>query len=153
MTVTIRSNASTTSDVLIPDMGILVPGSGGEEVFDTLNERMLMKQSTDLLELATDDFGNGTPTLVLNDGANDIPPGRVEEFMSKIDQDFPQKAARDSGNSSVVYVGRSEPNALTSDASWQIYRVNISSPSNRVYAGGNANFDKIWDDRETLSYS
>jgi len=57
---------------------------------------------------------------------------------------------------SVTYIGYAQIGIATSVAAWRILRLNESgSPETLVteYADGNANFDKIWDNRASLSYS
>ena len=76
-TLIIRSNLDTTASVLIADLGILIPASGGTETF-TDNENIgQASQSSDLNTLTTDGAypGGSDPssdTLILNDGTNDI---------------------------------------------------------------------------------
>lgn len=59
----------------------------------------------------------------------------------------------DSGDSSIQYIGYAEPGEATSAASWQILRVTSTATSETIeYADDDANFDNIWDNRESLSY-
>lgn len=51
-----------------------------------------------------------------------------------------------------TYVGFAAPGTATSSASWRIKRIVNASGADR-YADGNGNFDNIWDNRESLSYS
>lgn len=41
--------------------------------------------------------------------------------------------------------------ATTAQAVWRIKRITL--PGTVEYADGNVNFDNVWDDRTTLSYS
>lgn len=57
---------------------------------------------------------------------------------------------------SVTYVGKALPGTATSAASWQIQKIDESgTPETTVitFADGNADFDNIWDNRTSLSYS
>lgn len=49
------------------------------------------------------------------------------------------------------YVGNASPGTATNSASWQIFR--ISSIGVMQFADGNSNFDNVWDNRASLSYS
>jgi len=57
----------------------------------------------------------------------------------------------------VTYVGTAPPGTPSSYPYWRIYRLDerglTAESLIKDYAAGNANFDKIWDDRESLSYS
>lgn len=55
---------------------------------------------------------------------------------------------------SITYIGEATPTSTASDAVWQITRVDDSTnPVTVLYAGGNSNFDKVWNNRASLSYS
>lgn len=49
-----------------------------------------------------------------------------------------------------LYVGEAMPNTSPASASWRIKRVSDTSV---LYADGNANFDNIWNNRSSYSYS
>lgn len=67
--------------------------------------------------------------------------------------DYVDIAARDSSNDDLVYAGRTNTvGAPTSSAVWQIYRLTASTET-KVFADGDSNYDNIWDDRESLTYS
>lgn len=54
----------------------------------------------------------------------------------------------------VTYIGEATPGSATSAAVWQITKIDSSSnPTVITYADGNANFDNIFDNRASLSYS
>lgn len=54
----------------------------------------------------------------------------------------------------VTYVGRASPGSSTSSPVWQVRRLLTTGTVLAVeYAGGNQNFDSVWDDRASLSYS
>jgi len=59
-------------------------------------------------------------------------------------------------STSVTYVGKAGIGVSTSDPVWQIQKLDESgSPETLVitWADGNTNFDNVWDDRVTLTYS
>ena len=68
----------------------------------------------------------------------------------------PGLAVRTDGTttSNTTYVGTAEIGSLQSSASWKIFRmVDNSGDLTITYADGNDNFDNIWDNRASLSYS
>ena len=54
-----------------------------------------------------------------------------------------------------IYVGQAPIGSATSDAKWQIKRLDISGTSTVgvVYASGNNAYDKVWDNRTGYTYS
>jgi hypothetical protein len=70
------------------------------------------------------------------------------EFRNK------QRIAYDSSNNA-EYIGYAPPAVGTDAAKWQIRKVTYSGnyPVAVDWAGGSTNFDKVWDDRESYSYS
>lgn len=56
----------------------------------------------------------------------------------------------------LIYRGEAVPGTATSASAWRIHRLILAEVDGDVteeWAGGNALFDKVWDDRLTLSYS
>jgi len=59
------------------------------------------------------------------------------------------------GSDNIEYVGLAEAGTQTSEAKWQIKKL-VYSGGNLVqvlFADGDTNFDNIWDNRASLSYS
>jgi len=68
---------NTASNVLIRDLGIIIPGSGSETLSGFLEPEEIAG-SSDLIAYCTDNaVSPGVSTLKLNDGVNDIPPGLI----------------------------------------------------------------------------
>lgn len=59
----------------------------------------------------------------------------------------------DEASATVMYVGEATPGELTSTAKWRIKKVDQTSGVVVTWADGNNNFDNVWDNRVTLSYS
>ena len=61
----------------------------------------------------------------------------------------------DSVSSTLAYVGKRAPGAASSAAVWQIKRLTFSSAGDVTLevADGNLNYDNVWDDRASLTYS
>jgi hypothetical protein len=54
----------------------------------------------------------------------------------------------------VTYIGYAEPGRLDNEAAWQIFRLTETGQDlEKEYADGNDEFNKVWDDRASLSYS
>ncbi len=56
----------------------------------------------------------------------------------------------------IKYVGSSLPGTATSASTWSIKRIDLSDTGGDVdvtYANGSADFDKVWDDRATYTYT
>lgn len=81
-TLIIKTNASQVDDVLIDDLGVLIPGSGGSVTFTNQDALQEIVESRDVLILSTDDtYGAGSSTLILNDGSSDVAQANVESFL------------------------------------------------------------------------
>lgn len=84
-TLIIKSNAGTVADILIPDVGVLIPQAGGQETFIENDEILEFRESQDLVDLLTDDvFAVGSSTLILNDGTVDIAQDDVINFIDTL---------------------------------------------------------------------
>lgn len=53
----------------------------------------------------------------------------------------------------VVYVGYADPGTATSAASWRIKKIDTSNYPITTWADGNSNFDNVYDNRTSLTYS
>lgn len=69
-------------------------------------------------------------------------------------QEIPNKVVYDIASSTVTYVGESRQGAATSAAQWRIFKLTQSGDTGVItFADGNDQFDNIWDNRASLSYS
>lgn len=60
----------------------------------------------------------------------------------------------DEADASTTYIGTAVIGAATSSALWQIKKVSVSGTVTTItWADGNDNYDNIWDNRASLSYS
>ena len=68
--------------------------------------------------------------------------------------DCPFMTIVDSTSTPTEYYGFALPGTITSAALWRIQRKTVSGSINTYdFADGNANFDNVWDNRVSLSYS
>lgn len=80
-------------------------------------------------------------------------------FPATQETDSKQYATRvlaNPGNTNILYAGMAEVGSATSSAVWRIQRLTKTSNSDEItveYADGDENFDNVYDNRESLSYS
>lgn len=71
----------------------------------------------------------------------------------KTNQLFAEPQLSDESNARAVYRGYAAPGSQTSQAVWAIQKiVNNGGVISYLWAEGNKNFDKAWDNRKTLNY-
>lgn len=94
-------------------------------------------------------------TKIQNVGGTLINPA-TEETLSTIATNTATAVAdytlRYDEGATYTYIGHAVPATATSAASWRIKRL-TNSDNTTIYADGNANFDNVWDNRASLSYS
>lgn len=100
-------------------------------------------------EITLDSLIQGTPTI-----------GSMIEYNGTDWEvtmaNFETKAFVDSGDSNITYIGKAIPSATPNEdqSVWQIQRVTTSGDDVFVeWADGDAEFNNIWDNRESLTYS
>lgn len=81
MAFIIKTNASQGTDVLIADLGYIIPNSGGSVTLTEAEEIERAIRSEDLRTLVTDDAFTGSSTLVMNDGSSDIDDADVLNWL------------------------------------------------------------------------
>jgi hypothetical protein len=63
----------------------------------------------------------------------------------------------DEFSNTVLYIGQAYTGADPADAVWSIQRITFTQPGSDdldiEWANGRSNFENVWDDRTTLSYS
>lgn len=60
----------------------------------------------------------------------------------------------DESDSTYSYVGEANFNSLESNPVWRIKRIENGATSTKIrWADGNTDFDNIWDNRASLTYS
>lgn len=55
----------------------------------------------------------------------------------------------------ITYIGKAVPGTSAASALWQIRKLDetLSPDFNVTFADGNADFDNVWNDRDSLTYS
>lgn len=59
----------------------------------------------------------------------------------------------DEASATVTYIGEASPGTNESEAAWRIKRITDTGPVVIEWAAGAANFNQIWSNRSSLSYS
>jgi len=79
----------------------------------------------------------------------------MDENQNKANVDTLTQAMDYQGGMQPVYIGRATPGTAKSAAGWQIQKLTYSG--NHVtdvqWASGTAKYDKVWDSRESYTYS
>jgi hypothetical protein len=85
----------------------------------------------------------GTTTHVGSGGAGD-PQAPPSQYTMRFDDDA----------SGVAYLGEAATGAATASAVWRIKKITTTGIDIVIlWADGNTNFDNVWDNHLTLSYS
>ena len=96
-TIIIKANINQTTEVLIRDLGIIIPASGTEQGSETFTDQRnidRIRNSKDVRTLTTDDaYGTDGSTLILNDGTQDIDQDEVDDFLGSIGPTGPTGSA------------------------------------------------------------
>lgn len=75
-------------------------------------------------------------------------------MFTLVDSEWAKKMEYSGTN--VIYIGEAQPGSATSSAVWRIKKLTYNA-QNMVtdiqWAGGNAKFDKIWNNRASYTYS
>ncbi len=137
-------------NVFVDQTEVTVPAS--TDVNDLRDKIMEMLQSPAVVGLATEakqTEGNAEIVNLKNSVAQ-----LSEKVTSMNDKIFYEPKLVDETNSNVVYKGFANPGAKTDEPVWAILKVtNNKGVLSYHWAGGNKNFDKIWDNRKALVYS
>lgn len=101
---------------------------------------------------------NANQIVTLNIPANgsakfDSTGWSVYDFLGIVVKDVSLTTLYDDSTDPICYLGQSLPGTPTSSASWRISKINFTSGVVTTWADGNSNFDNIWDNRVSLSYS
>jgi hypothetical protein len=77
----------------------------------------------------------------------------VYDFLGIEVKDLSLASIYDDSNDPIIYLGKALPGELTSSAVWQISKINMTTGVITTWADGDSNFDNIWDNRASLTYS
>jgi hypothetical protein len=120
----------------------------------TLEPNVGVDQTT---QVAVDDVaGVAYQRLKLDTGGDGVASPVTEQVPGTLPTSGASLALRTDNPSAgaITYVGDAAVGAATSAAAWRIKRITVSGDLATVeWADGNQNFDNIWDNRASLTYS
>lgn len=137
-------------NVFIDQTEVTVPASASVEALRDLIMDML--QIVAVVGLATEQKQTEGNAEILNlkNSVNEM----KEKINSLNDKLFYEPKLVDESNANAIYKGYAIPGTLTANPVWAILKItNKLGVLSYQWAGGNKNFDKVWDDRKTLIYS
>lgn len=73
--------------------------------------------------------------------------------VMQVTGDLSVRYVQDSVTATTYYIGKSTPGTATSAAAWQILKLDEASGTVITWADGDTEFNNVWDDRQSLSYS
>lgn len=90
-------------------------------------------------------FSTTLGTLEYNDGTR---------WISGSDEDMAYSKRVDFVTDTLFYRGEAVPGTQPNEPAWRIRRLTVAADCDVIeeWANGNANFDKVWDDRLILTY-
>lgn len=104
----------------------------GQKESDTIDSAGIRNASDQRINPATEE----TQLLVLN-GVGSLYAVRIDE-----------------ADASTTYFGFASPGSANASAVWRIKRMSVSGNVTTIeFADGNTNFDNVWNNRASLSYS
>jgi hypothetical protein len=94
-------------------------------------------------------------TVVVNLAGVQGPQGPAGSGGGSSEEDVAYKKLVDFIDENTFYIGQAQPGTATSAALWRIKKVTIAVDGDvaELWANGSGNFDNIWDNRASLSYS
>ena len=120
-----------TSD---PTATVLETGGSAVEVTNQVTELAVYDESASVLEVI-----ESGPQTIIQVGAEEVEYAKRVDFIT--DDEF--------------YKGEAAAGSADSAAAWRIQHtvIGVDGDVDTKWADGNTNFDNVWDDRLTLSYS
>lgn len=140
----------TLYNVFVDQLEVTNPASAN--VGELRDKIMEMLQTTLTAGLATEQKQTEGNTEIVNikNSVNDM-KDKVNALNDKL---FFEPKQIDEANANVVHKGFANPGAQNVDAVWAIQKIiNNKDVLTYLWAGGNKNFDKVWNDRKVLVYS
>lgn len=99
------------------------------------------------IQVPADGAGKKTRTHTFTVNSSEVHHQIVENA------DFLVMLKVDSVDANISYTGKALPGALQSNSVWQIKKIDETSGVEITWADGNTDFDNVWNNRESLTYS
>jgi len=99
-------------------------------------------------------FTDGNENSILAVGLMDLENGTVYNQLNPLPvETIPDyKTIRLDEGATYTYIGKADPGSSTASALWQIQRM-TNADNTILFANGNANFNNIWNNRGSLTYT
>jgi molybdopterin-binding protein len=148
-TVKIDIGKGALYNVFIPFADVTIPAVANVDALrDAINEMLssaqagIATEAKQIEEISKLDSLNTTVSQIHTS---------VNSLDSKV---FFEPVLIDESNPNIIYKGFASPAAKVDDPVWAIQKVsNTGDVCSYQWADGNKNFDNVWNDRATLSYS
>ena len=100
---------------------------------------------------------SGTADIAAHEAAADPHPTYMTEaeVEALVATQYALRYDQDADPPTAAYLGQAVPGTATSAASWRIQKLTFGGDGDVTsqWADGDANFNNVWDDRASLSYS
>lgn len=124
-----------------------------------VEKQKVYNPSTMMWEAMTQPSGGSGGSVTVTNMVPAVETGLAKEVtLQSIDAGIAALAGEfatrvDTSASPLIYLGLAAPGSASSAAVWQVTRFDTTVGVIQTYADGNTNFDNIWDNRASLSYS
>lgn len=112
---------------------------------------------TDSIAIADDSGNKVTTTLIGSKQSLDVNVADItlDKSNDSVTAHNPEELSFvDENSETITYIGAAAPGTSQASAGWKIKRILISGTVTQIsYASGNSNYDKVWNDRASLSYN
>ena len=154
--VTDVESIETITTELVTTTSVVVERVGDYEL-EYINDTLTTVEAIVSTELQTvSDISSTVEIVVVGEGLQG-PPGATGPAGSGTSEEEAVYAKRvDFVSDDLLYRGEAAVGSLPSDPAWRIRRIAFNPVDGDVieeWAGGNANFDKVWDNHTGLVYS
>lgn len=104
------------------------------------NENQIQRQEHDII------YGVKKVSLWGSDGQGNL--------LRQLTLGHPIAMRVDEPSSTVTYIGKANVATSNASATWQIFKITVSGTvTSFTWADGDSNYDNVWNDRASLSYS
>lgn len=125
---------------------------------DNTKVEALLRKNNKLLDEIADytgaarTSGGGRATPYQDENLQPIFPTVVNGGIPTVDTPLAVRID-DSSTPNTTYIGKAAPGSATSAAVWQIAELDTTSGIIKKWPNGSVSFDKVWDDRTSLTYT
>ena len=148
-------------DTIVQDTSQILVNSVEDSVALVTIESSIISTDTEKLSTVTNTENNNvvvevsTTTILVASGAQGPQGPQGLPGASGGEEEMPYAKQTDFATDSLIYRGEAAVGSTTSAAAWRIRKLVLGSDGDvaETWADGNANFDNVWDDRLSLTYT